>query len=215
MVAAMHAATHAVIAALTGCSSVASGDDASTPAVVEKSEAPSPTPTWTTVHVGKLPDLTFEGGASIASDAVTQWSDGLVDEQGWLMSSPDDGHGSWAYTTVDGDCVATFWQGSMAGMDTEDDRLASDIVLATLIGGDPAGLQDKISSGTFSHDVSSHGSVDNRFMHGTFDDGMTWALAARGFAQTGSAVYVDVQCRELDALEVAGFVWNENAVRVD
>lgn len=203
---------------LTGClaipdSGATSSTGATSSAGASKTPRAAASPAATTIVTDDNPDLTFAAGSSIPVDAVTQWSDGLADEPDWRMSSPDDGHGSWAYMTVDGECVATFWQGRMQNMNTADDLAASDIVLATLVGVEPASLPN-VNTGTFSHQISDHGSVDNRFMHGTFDDGMTWVLAARGFARTDSAVYVDVQCRGKDAEKVAGFVWNENAVRV-
>lgn len=204
----------ALLAPLSGCLSSVPPVEAAEPG--ESQRPTAPTPTWTSVEVGEHPDLTFERGASLEPGMVTQWSDGLRDEQGWRMSSPDDGQGNWSYATRDGTCVARFWQGHVEDMAATDDLKASDFVLASVIEADPEELEGKVSTGAFSHRLSGLGSVDNRYLHGTFDDGVSWNIAARGFAATRSAVIVDVKCAPGgDATKTAGVVWRENAVRAD
>lgn len=206
--------------ALTGCIPVASTGDASSTAPsadapTTPAASPSPTPTFETFEVGTGPDLTFLDGAVLAPGSVTHWVDGLADEKDWHLSSPDDGHGSWAYTSIDEACRVAFWQETMPDMEALDDVMASDFALAALLRAEPAELEGKISNGTFSHRSSGHGLVDNRYMRGTFDDGVSWFLASRGFAQSKSAVFVDLRCKSGDIKKIADFVWHENAVRVD
>lgn len=196
---------------LTGCLAASTEKKEADPDPAPSRSASSPAPTESTASEGDG-DLTFERGADIKPGTITQWSDGMVDEEDWQLSSPDNGQGGWAYSTTDGACTASFWQGAVHDMVAEDDREASDFLLAALLNVKPADLQGKIGDGTFSHRVSGQGSVDQRFVQGKVDDGTTWIFAARGFAQTKSAVYVDVRCTTGDVSKAAALVWKENAV---
>ena len=207
----------AITVPLSGCIALSIPDAGSippkTPAAPEPpAESPTEKPTPDAPALTS-DSLTFAEGAQIAPGTLTQWGDGLIADDGWTMTSPDDGAGSWGYTTTDGACTADFWQGTVYDMEEPDDQAASELVLASLLQADPADVAEHADTGSFSFALSGRGNADQRFVAGE-DGDRTWVIAARGFAQTQSAVYVVIDCVDGQAESVAKDVWEKSAVVV-
>src|SRR5690606_9171155 len=102
------------------------------PVVDEPISSPEPTDDAPVDAGGELPDtLTFEAGALLPGSTYVEWSDGLMMDDGWDLTSPDTGNGTWGYTLVDGTCTAAFWQGTLDGLTPSgDDSTDSDAVIA-------------------------------------------------------------------------------------
>lgn len=175
---------------LSGCLSAAIPD------AVEVSPTPSTSPTDDPGGGDPLPDdtLTFEAGADLASDSRAEWADGLLSDEGWDYSLPDDGAGTWGYTTVDGSCTATFWQGTVSDLNADDDRGASDAILAITLGLRLDEVTPYAVDGRLSYQTPGNLGLDSRVISFTDEQG-DYYVAARGFTgpRLGFSVIVDCE----------------------
>jgi len=179
----------------------------------EPSATPEPAPTTEPGIVDEGdPGLSFADGADIAPGTIAHWADGFMTDDAWELTSPDDGQGNWGYTSADGTCVASFWQGSTAGVELSgDDRADSDLVIATLLGADPARVTEFAEDIELSYLVPGNGGLDARIVEGSEGD-RVWRFAARAFAVAGAAVTVMVDCTGGDIDAAFAEVNEKNAV---
>lgn len=180
-------------------------------------DAPEPNPTQSTPDAeGDLPEtLAFEDGAMLPESAYIEWGDSLMADDGWEVTSPDDGNGTWTYGTADGTCTAQFWQGFTGDVETEpgNDSVSSDAILATILQTDVASVTEHAVDGAFSYQVGGNADVEQRQLAGEQDD-RAWTMAARAFTATGVGVYVIVDCTGGDVDAVFSEVVEKNAIVV-
>jgi hypothetical protein len=139
--------------------------------------------------------LAFADGAELDASATAEWADGLVLDDGWTLTSPDDGNGNWGYTSADGGCTVAYWQGRIGDVDTSsgDDAVVSDKMLATLLGASDADIAEYAFDTGFAYQVPGNDDVDARAVVG--DDGTTqWIMAARALSQPGLGFTVTIDC---------------------
>lgn len=199
---------------LSGC--LYSAIPSEPPVVEEPISTPDPTEPDAPTPDSDLPAaLSFEDGALLPETAFIQWGDGLVTDDGWEVTSPDDGSGSWTYGTIDGACTAQFYQGltSDVEMAPGDDSASSDAILAVLLQANAAEVTPHAVDGAFSYQIGGNRDVAHRQLTGE-QDGRTWIMAARAFTATGSGVYVIVDCTGGDANAVLDEVIDKNAIIV-
>ncbi|WP_426187280.1 hypothetical protein [Microbacterium sp. TWP3-1-2b2] len=197
---------------LSGCMS--SSIPSETPAVEETNSTPEPTPDESGESSGDAPaTLSFEDGDLLSADAYIEWGDGLLADDGWESTSPDDGNGGWAYGTIDGTCTAQFWQGYTSDVQVTpgDDAASSDAILGALLQTDAATITPNAVDGAFSYQIGGNTDVANRQITGQ-DGDRTWIMAARAFATPGLGVYVIVDCTGGDANAVLAEVVEKNAI---
>lgn len=189
------------IVALSGCS-------AAVPAA-----SPPAAPLVTVEDKGAPGTLTFDDGAALGPDAIAQWSEELFADPGWSLTSPDEGGGTWGYTTVDGTCTADFWQGKVFDMTATDDRAASDFVIAAIAGVELAKIQDLVNDNVVGFIFSDNPTAEYRRLGGTTPE-HSQVIAVRGFAQLKAALYVVVDCASDQATTVADEVLSMSAIHV-
>ncbi|SJN45521.1 hypothetical protein FM104_14095 [Microbacterium esteraromaticum] len=210
------AAAIAITLPLSGCISASIPD--------QPVKTPEPGPTQTTEEADATeapitppdssvlpPELSFADGAALAPGTIAQWGDGLMMDDNWGISKADDGNGGWEYKTADGTCTATFWQGAVFDMTATEDKEASDFVLGAILGIEPSVLGDKADTGAFTYMTRGNTDVEQRFAVGS-EPNRSWVVAARGFAQLESAVYVIVDCASDQAGNIAGEVFEKSPV---
>src|SRR6218665_438673 len=198
---------------LSGCFAV---PDLSNARRIDVSEAPQPTPSDDTgVDDGTVAATTmsFDDGAAIAPGSIAQWSDGLLTDDGWTLTSPDVGEGGWTYTSADGTCSAAFWQGQVYDMTATDDRSASDFMLGALISADAATVEQAGQDGTLAYFSGANRVADSRYISQVEAD-RSWAIAVRGFAVLKSTVYLIVDCSTDQAETVIDEVITKNPIIV-
>lgn len=201
---------------LSGCIAMSIPDQpaAHTEPPVATEETSEPTPQQTVAPEAHS-TMTFEDGANLGADSFVQWGDGLMFDDGWAVSSPDNGQGQWAYGSADGACNASFYQGietSLIG--SENDYEATVSALVMLLESDRATVEEHMSEGTFSFQApgareAAHLSVDGEDEYGP------WNLAVRAFAQTGAVLYVNMACADGSIDERTDEVYNKNLVSID
>lgn len=200
---------------LSGC--LYSSIPAEAPVVDEPTSTPGPTTgDEPTDVVGDIPaTLSFEDGALLPQTAFIEWADGLMGDDGWEITSPDDGNGSWTYGTLDGTCTAKFWQGLASDAPTTqgDDRTSSDAILGVLLNADTAEVSPHAVDGAFTYQIGGSRDVAHRQLMGE-QDGRSWIMAARAFTATGAGVYVIVDCTGGDAAAVLDEVIEKDALVV-
>ena len=197
---------------LSGC--LFSAIPSETAATDEPSNAPSPTPEQSDETEGGAPaTLSFEDGDLLTDSVYVEWSDGLLADDGWEVTSPDDGNGGWAYGTIDGTCTAQFWQGFTPDIPVTpgDDSASSDAILGTLLQTDAASITPHAVDGAFSYQSTGNTDVANRQITGQ-DGDRTWIMAARAFATPGLGFYVIVDCTSGDANAILSEVLDKNAI---
>ncbi|GAA1540364.1 hypothetical protein HD600_001038 [Microbacterium ginsengiterrae] len=195
---------------LSGCVySAIPADEAPRPS----SSAPQETAEPEGAESGVPSALTFDAGTALPASAYIEWGDSLMADDGWEITSPDDGNGSWTHGTVDGTCTAQFWQGFTGDVDTVpgDDSASSDAILATLLQTDPATVTAHASDGTFSYQVGGNADVDHRRLASGQDD-RNWIMAARAFTATGIGVYLLLDCTGGDVEAVFAEVVDKNPI---
>lgn len=209
-------ATVAVVALttlpLSGC--MFSSIPSETPAAEETNRTSEPTPAESGEPSGDAPAaLSFEDGDLLSDDVYIEWGDGLLADDGWESTSPDDGNGGWAYGTIDGSCTAQFWQGYTSDVQVTpgDDAASSDAILGALLQTDAATITPNAVDGAFSYQIGGNTDVANRQITGQ-DGDRTWIMAARAFATPGLGVYVIVDCTGGDANAVLAEVVEKNAI---
>ncbi len=144
-------------------------------------------------------ELSFEDGALLTSASTAEWADGLMFDDGWTLTSPDDGNGNWGYTSADGACTAAYWQGFIGDVDTSsgDDRIATDEMLAVVFGATAAEVGEVAVDGGFALGVPGNDDVDTRYVVG--DDGtVQWVVAGRALAQPGLGFTLTIDCTGQD-----------------
>lgn len=140
-------------------------------------------------------ELSFADGAALSTTTTAEWADGLVLDDGWTLTSPDDGNGNWGYTSADGGCTVAYWQGMIGDVDTSsgDDAIVSDKMLATLLGATDADIAEYAFDTDFAYQVPGNDEADARAVVG--DDGTTqWIMAARALSQPGLGFTVTIDC---------------------
>lgn len=199
---------------LSGCFGFGAPDSAAPSP--ESSRSPEPTSTTGDQPVDGTtgPTLTFAQGSDLTTGDFVQWSDGFMTDEGWQIDTPDDGNGSWTYRTVDGACTVQFWQGTTAGTpvaESGDDSLASDELLALVLGSDAATVSPAAGTDAFSYQLSGTGAVENRFVTG--DDGEhAWMLSARAFTALDAGLWQLIDCTGGDPGAVRSDVQDKSAV---
>ncbi|MCM3657162.1 hypothetical protein M3147_07860 [Agromyces mediolanus] len=144
-------------------------------------------------------ELSFEDGALLTSASTAEWADGLMFDDGWTLTSPDDGNGNWGYTSADGACTAAYWQGYIGDVDTSsgDDRIATDEMLAVVFGATAAEVGEVAVDGGFALAAPGNDDVDARYVVG--DDGtVQWVVAGRALVQPGLGFTVTIDCTGQD-----------------
>jgi hypothetical protein len=144
-------------------------------------------------------ELSFEDGALLTSASTAEWADGLMFDDGWTLTSPDDGNGNWGYTSADGACTAAYWQGFIGDVDTSsgDDRIATDEMLAVVFGATAAEVGEVAVDGGFALGVPGNDEVENRYVVG--DDGtVRWVVAGRALVQPGLGFTLTIDCTGQD-----------------
>ncbi|KDA06923.1 hypothetical protein DC31_07570 [Microbacterium sp. CH12i] len=187
------------------------------PAAEESTSSPAPTVSDEPTDASSdLPaTLSFDDGGLLPSTTYIEWGDGLMADDGWEITSPDDGNGGWTYGTIDGTCTAQFWQGLASDVDftSGDDKVASDAMLGALLQTDAASISPHAVDGAFAYQIGGNADVANRQVTGQ-EDGRTWIMAARAFTATGAGVYVIVDCTGGDVKAVLADVIDKNAIVV-
>lgn len=175
-----------------------------------------PTAEEPTEQDGSLPTtLSFEDGALLPATAHVEWGDGLMADDGWQVTTADDGNGGWAYGTVDDTCAAQFWQGLASDVPTTpgDDRASSDAILGVLLQSDAASVAPHAVDGAFTYQLGGEREVAFRQLTGE-QGGHDWIMSARAFTATDAALYVIVDCAGGDANAVLDEVIEKNAILV-
>lgn len=152
--------------------------------------------------------MSFTDGASLPATAYIQWGDGLFADDGWQLSSPDDGNGNWAYTSTDGLCTAAFWQGRLEGLETvtDDDRTTTEDVLEYFLG---TGLQFQTAS--LSYQTGGTRVLDALIASWT-ESGHERAVISRGFGVPGVGIYLSLDCTGGDIIMVMSELIDANSV---
>lgn len=199
---------------LSGCLASMIPDERPAPAPTPAESTPPSPPETDQPDAGGAPDrLTFEAGADLSPNTVVQWGDGLMLDEGWEVVSPDDGNGGWTYGTVDGVCTAQFWQGTVFALQGEDDRAASDFMLASILGAEVSQLEGHAADGEFSYLSPGNAGVDHRYVVAA-DGDRSWRASVRAFTATKAALYVIVDCASPDSSTVVDEVLLKMSVLV-
>ncbi|PZU47289.1 MAG: hypothetical protein DI566_06190 [Microbacterium sp.] len=174
----------------TGCVSVRPGPASSSPVDSEPSEsAPADD------ALGIPDEFTFEAGDGLSPDVRVEWGDTLFAKDGFTLSHPDDGNGSWGYTEDATQCTVLFWQGSFTGAESAtNDRELSDAVLATWLHASAEDVTSYAEDGVVGYQVGGTGSADVRVIAGTTAAGEATISAARGVLAIDGGFIVDVSC---------------------
>lgn len=169
--------------------------------VVDPEPTPAPRPIKTLVSEGEG-SMTFADGTTVDPGALIEWGDRLMLDKGWTLTSPDDGQGNWAYTTVDEACWVSFFQGKDPRFESADDRTSSLQVLAFLNNLEYAELEqyaEHVTEGQFQYITSGGRDVD--FVSIDTHTPSVWKrTSVRYFNQTNSALFIDMRCLD-DSLE--------------
>ena len=198
---------------LSGCLYAAIPSDV--PAVEDPISTPEPTTGDENTADGDSTtstSLSFEDGALLPADTYIEWGDGLMADDGWELSTPDTGTGTWGYTTVDDSCTATFWQGNMDGLTLAgDDAIDSDAVIAYFLNASVADVTAAATDTELSYQIGGAGGLEARTVAGQ-QDGRSWNVLARAFSGMGGAVYLVVDCAGSSTEPVLSEVIDKNAV---
>ncbi|MDQ0643134.1 hypothetical protein [Microbacterium murale] len=197
---------------LSGCVS------GSIPTETSATQEPTSTPEPTSEESGGTDDglpatLSFDDGDLLSDSVSIEWSDSLLIDDGWKVTSADDGNGGWEYGTIDGTCTARFWQGYTTDVQVTpgDDSASSDALLGVLLQTDAATVTPNAVDGAFAYQTSGNTDVANRQIMGQ-DGDRTWIMAARAFATPGLGFYLIVDCTGGDANAVLSEVIEKNAI---
>lgn len=134
--------------------------------------------------------MTFE--ADLDPAAIPEWGDPYALDEGYELSSPDTGQGSWGYTEKSTGCQIHFFQGAVSGIDTTaGDEVASADVLALLEKIDPETARATAGSVYIANAMG--GQVQFRALSYDVSGGQA-IVAVRAFGTAGRALYVRVGC---------------------
>ncbi|MGM7699064.1 hypothetical protein [Microbacterium sp. A84] len=158
--------------------------------------------------------LSFADGALLPDSTYIEWADGLMFDDGWEITTPDTGNGTWGYTTTDGTCTASFWQGTLDGLTpTGDDSADTDAVIAFFLDAEVADVTAAATNTELSYQVGGAGGLDARSIGGQQDDdARTWSMTARAFGHVGAGVYTLVDCTGGDFDATVAEVIAQNAI---
>lgn len=203
----------AVIAAaalpLSGCLSIAIPDETQVP---EETVTPKPTEDADVDEDASGDGISFADGATLPGSTYIEWGDGLFADDGWDLTSPDNGTGGWGYTSADGACTASFWQGTTEGLTLAgDDSTDSDAVLGYVLEAATADVTAVATDTELGYLVGGSGGVDARMVKGE-DGDRNWAIVARSFTAVGVGLYVIVDCTGGDFDTALDEVVEKNAI---
>ena len=153
------------------------------------------------------------GDPTLPAGGHVEWSDGLIADSRWTVDKPDDGNGGWSYATVDGICVAQFWQGTSTSTGAKDDREASDLMLAALTQATIADVTAAARDLPLESASDGGYAIDSREVEGN-NDAATWVIQARVFEKAGSGLYFILDCTDGSAATVADEIVQKNRVLV-
>lgn len=202
------------ILALTGCSILGPAQSSTSTSESLAEETPTPAVTALTDPTpasGAPETMTFDDGADIDPDALPQWTDSLLTNEEWDVSSPDNGAGRWEYATVDGACTASFYQGEITDMTSTDDRDASEFILAAVVQRPQEWVATTASTAKGYYLQSGGKDADFLLLTGE-SAGTSLTFVARGFAQTTSALTMTMTCTEGDSYSTVEDVLSETGV---
>lgn len=157
--------------------------------------------------------MSFEDGETLTAPAIVEWTDDLAGDAGWTLTSPDDGEGSWQYTSADGTCTTDYWQGEMLDMVAADDRAASDFVISALTGLSSAELATRVEDRTLGYIFGENPTAAYRSFSSVSSE-RSWVIATRGFAALSAVAVLIVDCSSDRAENVAQSVIASSAFRV-
>lgn len=154
--------------------------------------------------------MSFADGADLPPTAYVQWGDGLFGDDGWNLTSPDDGNGNWGYTSADGLCTVAFWQGRLDGLETTagDDQALTDDVLEYFVG---TGLDAQTAA--LRYQSGGDRVVDARIASWT-ESGHERAVISRAFGVPNVGMYLSLDCTGGDILLVMNDLIDKNAVMI-
>ena len=177
-------------ALLGGCSVIGSASPGPAPSRT------STAATQSTPSAAELPqDLSFEAGAALDDSVAAQWADPLIADPDFVLTTPDDGNGTWAYTRVASQCQAQFWQGTIDDIQTDQpDEAISDDMLAAWYQRPVSDVSRYAEDSAVGFQVSGTGRVAVRAIGGDAADGGSYVTAARGFGAIPAGLIVDIRC---------------------
>ncbi|KQP00863.1 hypothetical protein [Leifsonia sp. Leaf264] len=183
------AASAALIAvlALTACSPSAGADGGAATA------APTPGATAGEDAAASDSPLSFAANPRFEDGKRPQIADGLMADSRWTLTSPDDGTGSWGYTSTDGACTITLSQkilpDSMVGQ--TDDLEATRAYLAAVLQEDQQVIEDRAEVNEFA---GGDDPTEALLVSAGGQDGSAWFVLLRVFSSADAAVGVSGQC---------------------
>ena len=196
---------------LSACSLTTASEPSSSPTASAPEETPDAEPAEETPDAASS-RFTFEDGTTLTGSSQIQWGDGLYADDGWELTSPDDGNGNWGYTTVDGSCAVAFWQGTLDELTLSgDDSTDSDALIAFFLETTVEQVGEVAGDTELGYQTTGAGGLDARWVIGQQDD-RTWSLIARSFSAAGVGVYLLVDCSGVDADPVISEVVGKTAV---
>lgn len=205
----------ALVLPLSGCIALSIPEKSeSTPDAVATPDASptEPSPIETIDSTAPM-SMSFADGDQVSPDTLVQWGDGLMFDDGWNLSSPDNGQGSWGYTTTDDACTASFYQGFESSLGGTSDREATLAALELLLDANATEFEEFIEEGQFSYQVAGSRTADYLSVYGSDELG-SWTLAVRAFAQTSSVLYVDIECSDGSLDTRSEEVYDKNSITI-
>lgn len=170
---------------LSGCSAAAGTG--------ESSAAPTATATAPAASDASDSPLSFAANPRFVSGERPQIADGLVADSRWTLTTPDDGTGSWGYTSTDETCTMTLSQkllpDSMAGQ--ADDLQATIAYLAAVLQEDPKVVADSAQVHEFA---GGDDPTEALLMSADQKDGSAWFVLLRVFSSADVALGVSGKC---------------------
>ncbi|KQX04936.1 MULTISPECIES: hypothetical protein [unclassified Leifsonia] len=137
--------------------------------------------------------LSFAANPRFEGDKLPQIADGLVSDPRWTLSSPDDGTGSWGYTSSDEACTLTLSQVLLPEELTgrTDDLDATRAYLAAVLQEDPQVVEDNAQVHQFA---GGDDPTEALLLSSGGQDGSAWFVLLRVFSSVDAAVGVSGQC---------------------
>ncbi|MEL4319113.1 hypothetical protein WJX64_08870 [Leifsonia sp. YIM 134122] len=174
---------------LSACAPAPDPDAASTTA------APAPEATGGAADHGDASDspLSFAANPRFTGDELPQIADGLVSDSRWTLTSPDDGTGSWGYTSTDEACTITLSQVLLPEELTgqTDDLEATRSYLAAVLQEDLQVVEDNAQVHQFA---GGDDPTEALLLSAGGQDGSAWFVLLRVFSSVDAAVGVSGQC---------------------
>lgn len=178
--------------ALAACASPFVTVHTSTPATTDTSTQPSPEASTPTSE--PVTDLDFDPDPRLDSTWLAEWSNGMMADDGYTLTAPDDGNGSWTYRHEASQCGLRFWQGSLTGFDTsKGDQSLSDQVLANVFGAAEADVTPHAQTVALPT-LGGGGTASARAVPGSGSDGAVYLVVARGFGAMSSGLTLTIDC---------------------